>query len=61
MKTWLAYHMNQPEDQVRWRWKAGDMAMWDNRVTWHCAMNDYQGQRRLMHRVTVEGEPLSAE
>jgi taurine dioxygenase len=31
------------------------MAFWDNRATWHLAVNDYHGQRREMHRITVEG------
>lgn len=51
----LYTHIQQPEFQCRIRWKAGDVTMWDNRATWHKAINDYHGQRRLMHRVTVEG------
>jgi taurine dioxygenase len=35
------------------------MAIWDNRCTWHNAMNDYHGHRRLMHRITLDGVPLS--
>ena len=34
------------------------MAFWDNRATWHYLLNDYPGERRLMHRVTVDGELL---
>lgn len=55
----LYQHCQQPEFQCRVRWKVGDMTMWDNRATWHKAINDYHGFRRLMHRVTVEGVPLS--
>ena len=50
----------QPEHTYRFRWQAGSVAFWDNRATWHYALNDYAGERRLMHRVTVDGEELAA-
>lgn len=53
LKTFLANHMNLPEDQMRWRWSQGDMVMWDNRVTMHYAIADYLPQYRCMNRVTV--------
>ncbi len=53
LKTWLCNHMNRPEDQMRWRWRAGDLAMWDNRCTMHYAVADYLPQYRYMNRVTV--------
>lgn len=53
LKTWLANHMNRPEDQVRWRWKTGDLAMWDNRCTMHYAVADYLPAYRCMNRITV--------
>ena len=43
------------EFHCRLQWSPGSLAIWDNRSTWHCAMNDYQGHRRLMHRITVAG------
>ncbi len=48
-------HCQKPEFQARVRWHPGDVTMWDNRATWHKAINDYHGYRRYMHRVTVEG------
>jgi len=53
LKTYLANHMNKPEDQMRWRWRAGDLAMWDNRVTMHYAVADYLPQYRCMNRITI--------
>jgi taurine dioxygenase len=50
---YLYDHMNQPEYQVRFRWRAGSLAMWDNRVTQHYAVSDYYPHHRTMHRVTV--------
>ncbi len=46
------------EITCRLQWKPGSLAIWDNRITWHFAKNDYHGERRLMHRITVAGEPL---
>lgn len=56
----LYTHCQKPEFQCRVRWGKGDVTMWDNRATWHKAINDYHGHRRHMHRVTVEGCPLTA-
>lgn len=49
----------KPEYHFRFQWEPGSLAMWDNRSTWHWAMNDYHGQRRYMHRITLKGVPLS--
>ena len=54
----LYAHAVQPQFVCRYRWRRGSMAIWDNRCTWHHAMNDYQGHRRLMHRITLDGVPL---
>jgi taurine dioxygenase len=59
----LYAHSNKPEFQCRISWQAGDVTLWDNRATWHKAINDYDGHRRYMHRITVEGcalEPASS-
>ena len=51
-------HVAKPEHTYRFRWRPGSVAFWDNRATWHYALNDYHGHRRLMHRITLEGEAL---
>jgi len=54
----LYAHASRPDFTCRFRWEPGSIAFWDNRATWHRALNDYPGQRRLMHRVTVRGSAL---
>jgi taurine dioxygenase len=44
-----------PQFTCRYRWHAGDVAIWDNRVTQHYAVNDYSEIRRGQ-RVTVLGD-----
>ena len=53
-------HAMQDQFVTRFEWKPGSIAFWDNRATWHYALNDYQGERRLMHRITLEGCALAA-
>jgi len=59
--SFLYQHLQKNEFTCRFRWQKGSMAIWDNRATQHYAMNDYQGELRLMHRITIEGEPLVAD
>lgn len=56
----LYRHASRPEFTCRFRWREGSIAFWDNRATWHYAANDYHGERRLMHRITVAGCNLEA-
>ena len=54
----LYQHVGRPEHTYRFSWEPDSIALWDNRATWHWAVNDYHGERRLMHRITLEGVPI---
>jgi len=51
----LYAHAMDQANAYRFQWRPGSIAFWDNRSTWHWALNDYHGQRRIMHRITLEG------
>ena len=40
---YLYRHAARPEFTYRFHWQPGSIAFWDNRSTWHYAVNDYQG------------------
>lgn len=44
------------ENTIRWTWREGDVAMWDNRATQHYAVADFDEQPREVRRVTVAGD-----
>ncbi|MGK0170477.1 MAG: taurine dioxygenase [Gammaproteobacteria bacterium] len=52
----LKDHAVRSEFTCRFRWQPGSMAIWDNRCAQHNAINDYHGQRRVMHRITIAGD-----
>jgi alpha-ketoglutarate-dependent taurine dioxygenase len=52
----LQRHVIRLENTVRWNWRDGDLAIWDNRSTQHYAVDDYDDQPRLLHRITVAGD-----
>lgn len=51
-------HIAQSADlQVRMKWEAGTVIVWDNRVTAHTALLDWEdGQRRHLARLTPRAE-----
>lgn len=46
----------RPELTCRFHWEPGSLAFWDNRCAQHNPVNDYHGFKRVMHRVTLEGD-----
>ena len=57
---YLYSHIDQPEHQVRFRWRDNSVAIWDNRVTQHYALADYLPDYRCMNRVTVNSDSRAA-
>jgi taurine dioxygenase len=53
---YLFNHQVRAEFTCRFHWEPGSLAFWDNRCTQHNPVNDYHGFRRVMHRVTLEGD-----
>lgn len=53
-------HVTRLENTVRWRWRKGDVAIWDNRATQHYAIDDYGDQHRIVRRVTIQGDAPTA-
>jgi taurine dioxygenase len=52
----LFQHQTKPEHTCRFRWEVGSVALWDNRCSLHNPVNDYHGHKRLMHRITLQGD-----
>jgi alpha-ketoglutarate-dependent sulfate ester dioxygenase len=58
----LQRHVTRLDNTVRWSWRLGDLALWDNQATQHYAVDDYDDQRRRLHRITLAGDvPVSVD
>jgi len=53
---YLYRHQIRPEFTCRFSWRPGSIALWDNRCAQHNPVNDYHGYRRVMHRITLQGD-----
>jgi taurine dioxygenase len=52
----LYAHSTKPQFTVRYHWHPGDLGFWDNRVTQHSVVGDFEGQHRVIQRVTLRGD-----
>jgi len=53
--AWLSSRVDDPNLQIRWRWREGDVAIWDECSTNHRALSDHYPQHRRMRRCTIDG------
>jgi taurine dioxygenase len=57
----LRKHATQPAFSYVHHWRRGDLIVWDNRCTMHCAMPfNERDHRRIMHRTQIVGGPVLA-
>jgi len=54
--SFLFEHQVKPEFTCRWGWEPDALAFWDNRCAQHNPVNDYHGFRRVLHRITLQGD-----
>jgi alpha-ketoglutarate-dependent sulfate ester dioxygenase len=52
----LQSYVTRPENVLRWRWEPNQLVLFDNRITQHYAIDNYDGQPRRLNRVTVAGD-----
>ncbi|MFF6985836.1 TauD/TfdA family dioxygenase [Streptomyces sp. NPDC010273] len=52
----LQTYVTRPENILRWRWSPDQLVLFDNRITQHYAIDNYDNQPRRLHRVTVAGD-----
>lgn len=56
IRSLLRAMFDEPKRQVRWTWTEGDVAIWDERLVVHRGVSDHFPLRRVVRRITVDGE-----
>lgn len=54
--AYLQLHAVALDGVYRHRWLPGDVVIWDNRTTMHCAVHDYGEETRTLTRLMIAGE-----
>lgn len=58
----LQSYVTRPENVLRWRWSPKQLVLFDNRITQHYAIDNYDDQPRRLSRVTIAGDvPVSVD
>ncbi|MFE3526034.1 TauD/TfdA dioxygenase family protein [Streptomyces sp. NPDC059161] len=52
----LQSYVTRPENILRWTWAPDQLLIFDNRITQHYAVDNYDDHPRRLNRVTVAGE-----
>jgi alpha-ketoglutarate-dependent taurine dioxygenase len=52
----LQAYVTRPENILRHRWSPNQLVLFDNRITQHYAIDNYDGRPRRLNRVTVAGD-----
>jgi alpha-ketoglutarate-dependent sulfate ester dioxygenase len=61
LRTFQSY-VTRPENQLRWSWSPNQLVVFDNRITQHYAVDNYDDLPRRLNRVTVAGDvPTSVD
>jgi len=51
----LFEHTNTPEFHIRWPWRVGDIAIWEERLTQHRVVANFDGDR-VLRRAAIRGD-----
>jgi taurine dioxygenase len=54
--AYLTHQFYRPENQVRFKWRPGSLAIWDNRAVQHYGVADYGNAQRQLVRIVARGD-----